>query len=111
MAKTFDFADTNRTVIEEFRANGGTADGRIFVFASKGGSDSHPDRYRNVVTHPDVTVELGTETFPATARVLTGPEQTRSARSSALRPQFAEYQRISKRVIPVVELVRSPEAL
>ena len=44
-------------------------DGRIFVFASKGGSDENPHWYGNLVAHPQITVELGTETFPATARV------------------------------------------
>ena len=41
------------------------SDGRIFVFASKGGSAKNPDWYGNLVAHPNVTVELGTETFPA----------------------------------------------
>lgn len=43
-------------------------DGRIFIFASKGGSDENPHWYGNLVGHPQTTVELGTETFPATAR-------------------------------------------
>lgn len=82
--------------------------GRIFVFASKGGADTHPDWYRNLVATPKVTVELGTETFAATATVLTGPERDEIyARQCAVEPQFADYQRKTKRLIPVVELVRS----
>src|SRR5258708_6447061 len=50
-------------------------DGRIFVFASKGGSDRNPDWYGNLVSHPNVTVQLGAETFPATARTLEGDER------------------------------------
>ena len=50
-------------------------DDRIFVFASKGGSERNPDWYGNLVAHPDVIVELGTETFPATARALEGAER------------------------------------
>src|SRR5487761_1107609 len=42
-------------------------DGRRFVFASKGGMPSHPDWYHNLVANPDVTVEVGTQTYPATA--------------------------------------------
>ena len=81
---------------------------RIFVFASKGGSDDNPHWYNNLVAHPEVTVELGTETFPATARVLTGAERDDIyARQSALQPQFAEHQRNTKRVIPVIELVKN----
>ena len=83
-------------------------DGRIFIFASKGGSDENPHWYGNLVAHPQTTVELGTETFPATARVVTGAERDDVyARQCALEPQFAEHQRNTKRLIPVVELVRS----
>lgn len=82
-------------------------EGRIFVFASKGGSDDNPHWYNNLVAHPEVTVELGTETFPATARVLTGAERDDIyAQQSALQPQFAEHQRNTTRVIPVIELVK-----
>jgi deazaflavin-dependent oxidoreductase (nitroreductase family) len=83
-------------------------DGRVFVFASKGGADTNPDWYRNLVATPDVTVELGAETFPAKARVLTGAERDEIyAKQSDVEPQFADYQRKTTRVIPVVELVRS----
>ena len=83
-------------------------DGRIFVFASKGGSDSNPDWYGNLVANPNVTVELGTQTFPAPARTLVGEERDEIyAKQSAVEPQFGEYQRMTTRIIPVVELVRT----
>ena len=83
-------------------------DGRIFVFASKGGSDSNPDWYGNLVANPNITVELGTEMFPATARTLMGEERDEIyAKQSAVEPQFGEYQRMTTRIIPVVELVRT----
>lgn len=82
--------------------------GRIYIFASKGGADTHPDWYRNLVAHPEITVELGTDTFPATARVLEGAERDAVyARQVAAEPQFGEYQRKTERIIPVVELVRA----
>ena len=52
-------------------------DGHTYVFASKGGADRHPDWYRNLLAHPEVTVELGTETFTATARSLPEDERAR----------------------------------
>ncbi|CAN3127086.1 F420H(2)-dependent quinone reductase [Mycobacterium sp. smrl_JER01] len=80
---------------------------RIYIFASKGGADTHPDWYHNLVAHPEITVELGTETFDATARPLQGAERDEVyARQVAIEPQFGEYQRNTTRVIPVVELVR-----
>lgn len=134
------FDEMNRAVIEEFRANGGTAggifegkplvllhhigaksgteriaplvylpdDGRVYIFASKGGADTHPDWYHNLVANPDVTVEIGTETYAATARVLEGAERDEVyARQVEAEPQFGEYQAKTVRVIPVVELVRA----
>jgi deazaflavin-dependent oxidoreductase (nitroreductase family) len=84
--------------------------GRIFVFASKGGSDANPHWYLNLVANPSVTVELGSETFAATAKVLTGTERDEIyAKQSAIEPQFGEYQRSTKRLIPVIELVRSAD--
>ena len=83
-------------------------DGRIFVFASKGGADEHPAWYHNLVANPEVTVELGTEAFPAVAHVLTGAERDEIyAKQSAVAPQFADYQRKTSRLIPVIELRRT----
>jgi deazaflavin-dependent oxidoreductase (nitroreductase family) len=81
--------------------------GRIYIFASKGGADTNPQWYGNLVANPAVTVELGTEKFAATARVLTGAERDEIyAEQSTREPQFGEYQRSTKRLIPVIELVR-----
>jgi deazaflavin-dependent oxidoreductase (nitroreductase family) len=82
-------------------------DGRTFVFASRGGAPVHPDWYLNLRANPEVTVELGTETFPATAVPVTGPERdTIYAEQGRRYPGFAEYQVKTDRVIPVVELIR-----
>lgn len=81
-------------------------DGRTFVFASKAGAPVNPDWYLNLVTNPQVTVELGTQVFPATAVPVTGPERDEIYAEQARRyPGFAEYQASTDRVIPVVELV------
>jgi deazaflavin-dependent oxidoreductase (nitroreductase family) len=81
---------------------------RIFVFASKGGAPTNPDWFLNLVATPAVTVELGTETFAATAHPLDGSERDRVYAIQAERyPGFAEYQSKTDRVIPVVELIRA----
>jgi deazaflavin-dependent oxidoreductase (nitroreductase family) len=81
-------------------------DGHRYVFASKAGADTNPDWYRNLVAHPDVTVEVGTDTRPATATELTGAERDRIYAEQARRyPGFAEYQEKTSRIIPVVELI------
>ena len=82
-------------------------DGCRYVFASKGGADRHPDWYHNLCAHPDVTVEVGTEPYPATAVPVSGEDRDRIYAEQARRyPGFAEYQAKTSRVIPVVELRR-----
>ena len=81
--------------------------GDLFVFASKAGAPTDPDWFRNLVADPDITVELGTETFPARAVVVEGAERDRIyAAQAADFPNFAEYQEATDRVIPVVRLDR-----
>ena len=84
------------------------ADGdRLLVFATKGGAPTNPDWYHNLIAHPEVTVEVGTETYEATATVLTGEERDRLyAKQAGLYPQFGEYQEKTTREIPVIALER-----
>lgn len=80
---------------------------RIYVFASKAGAPTNPDWYRNLTANPAVTVEYGTETFPARAVVLDDAARDEIYAIQASRyPNFREYQEQTTRKIPVVELVR-----
>ena len=82
-------------------------DGRMLIFASKGGSPKHPDWYHNLVANPTVTVEVGTDTYEATAVVIAGEERDRLfAKQVEAAPAFGEYQEKTTRIIPVVELTR-----
>jgi len=85
------------------------ADGeRLMVFASKAGAPTNPDWYHNLIANPTVFLEVGTESFPATATPLQGAERDEMyARQAALYPGFAEYERQTTRVIPVVALTRT----
>lgn len=82
------------------------ADGdRLAVFASKGGAPTHPDWYHNIVAHPDVTAEVGTETRRFRARVATRDERDRLwSRQKVDQPGFADYETRTDREIPVVIL-------
>ena len=83
-----------------------TDDGHLYVFASRGGADVHPDWFHNLVANPAVTVEHGNETYQATAVEITGAERDRIYALQAARyPQFQGYEEMTERVIPVVELV------
>lgn len=82
-------------------------DGRILIIASKGGAPTNPAWYSNLVVHPEATVELGSETYRALAVSVEGSERDQLyARIGSLIPTFADYQRRTDRVIPVVELRR-----
>lgn len=87
---------------------GSMADGdRLLVFASNAGGPNHPAWYHNIRADPRVTVEAGTETFDAVAIPVEGEERDRLyALRSELIPEFAEYQRQTERVIPVVAVYR-----
>jgi deazaflavin-dependent oxidoreductase (nitroreductase family) len=80
---------------------------RLVVLASKSGAPIHPDWYHNIVAHPDVRVEIGTESFEARVTVAEGAERDELfAKRVAVMPNFAEYQAKTTRTIPVVVLTR-----
>ncbi len=82
----------------------------VIVIASKGGAPEHPNWYHNLVANPAVTVELGTESWPATAQVAAGGERQRLYDAQAAdQPQFVQYAENAAqtgREIPVFRLVR-----
>jgi deazaflavin-dependent oxidoreductase (nitroreductase family) len=81
---------------------------RMIVFASKAGAPTNPDWYHNLTANPTVTVEVGDETFDATAAELTGAERDEIFTEQASRyPGFAEYQEKTSRLIPVIALTRA----
>lgn len=125
----------NRTVVEQFRAAGGSAHGRpllllnttgrrsgqrrttpmmyiprgedLLVVASNAGAPKHPDWFHNLVANPEVVVEVAGETFPARARVPRGAERDEIFAWVVERhPFFADHQAKAGRTIPVVALRR-----
>ena len=127
--------DWNQKIIEEFRIRGGivgnrqllllhtigaktqqprinpvayTKDGdRFVIIAAKGGMRTNPDWYHNLLAYPQVTVEVGTEKFQALATILLEPERTRLYdQMAAVTKGYAEYQRNTTRIIPVILLTR-----
>jgi deazaflavin-dependent oxidoreductase (nitroreductase family) len=88
---------------------GFTRDGdRWVVVGSNSGKANDPAWLANIRANPRVTVEVGTETFPATATITTGAERERlwDAHKAAI-PAFAAYETMVERVIQVVALERS----
>lgn len=82
------------------------------VVASKGGAPTHPTWFGNIKANPEVEVEVptdsGTETFKARARVVDDrAERDRLFEEmTKIWPSFADYQKRTARLIPVVRLER-----
>ncbi len=130
----------NRRVVEEFRAKRGNVEGSVplilltttgaksgqprispliavpfgdtyLAVASKEGAPKNPSWYHNLLAHPDVMVEVGNETFAATARLLRGNERQQAfAKAVAVFPPYGEYQQKTARQIPVFLLERRANA-
>lgn len=80
---------------------------QLLVLASNHGSPKNPDWYHNLLAHPDVTVEVGAETYRATATALVGSEREQAwARIVEQQPSFGELQSKTPRQIPIVALRR-----
>jgi deazaflavin-dependent oxidoreductase (nitroreductase family) len=77
------------------------------VFGSKAGADTNPAWYHNLQAHPDTTIEVGSETIPVRARVAESDERTRIwEEQKRENSNFAEYEKLTTRPIPVVILER-----
>ena len=75
---------------------------KYVIIASKGGSDAHPDWYYNLTANPDVTIEVGTDTFRVHAEIAQEPGRTRLYdKMIEMMPAFADYRQKAARVIPV----------
>jgi len=80
----------------------------VYVIASNVGAPQHPDWYLNLAADPRVTVEIGDDTYDATATPLAGAERERVWTDiKTTYPFFSEHEAKTDRVIPVVELSRA----
>ena len=80
----------------------------VVIIASMGGAPTNPAWYHNMAANPSVTVELGGDTFEASAVVTEGDERLRLFDAQAeVMPFFRDYATATTRVIPVLKLVRN----
>ena len=81
-------------------------DGVVAVAASKAGQPTHPAWFRNLMAHPDTTIQLAAERRAVRARVASDEERSEWwPRFVAMYPGFESFQRSAgARTIPVVLL-------
>ncbi len=85
-------------------------DGEGYVIVgSKGGSDTHPQWYHNLVATPEVEVQVGPDIFKARALLAEGAEHQRLWQLMTTHyPAYRDYQTRTSRVIPLFRLERLP---
>ena len=75
---------------------------KFVIIASKGGAPTNPGWYYNLLAHPEVTIEVGTEKFKVRATDTKDPERDRLYDQQAKEyPTFNDYKAKTSRVIPV----------
>lgn len=80
---------------------------RYVIIASKGGADTHPDWYYNLIAHPDARIEVGTTSFQVHAVEAQEPERSRLyEKMIEMMPAFADYRQKTARLIPVFILTK-----
>ncbi|HEX4216337.1 MAG TPA: nitroreductase family deazaflavin-dependent oxidoreductase [Candidatus Dormibacteraeota bacterium] len=80
----------------------------LIIVASKGGAPTHPVWYLNLVSNPDVELEVGGDRYPARATVTEDDERQRlfDAHAEGM-PGFRDYQTKTTRILPVIRLRRA----
>lgn len=69
------------------------------------GASKRSGWYYNLLAHPVTTVEVGSDRFPAAARLLAGPERAeRWSVFTASIPQLEHLPERAQRQVPIVEL-------
>lgn len=75
------------------------------VVASKGGADTHPDWYHNLVADRQVQIQVGAEVMDATATTASEDSRVRLwTLMAAIWPDYDAYAERTERRIPVVRL-------
>ena len=84
--------------------------GEVVIVGSKGGADTHPEWYRNVIASPDIEFQIGTQAFRATWREPVGAERDKVwAFMVDCHPFYGDYQGWTTRQLPLVMMLRQDE--
>ena len=93
-----------RTAIVTYHEDGD----RWAIAASKSGAPTNPAWYHNLVTTPEATVEIGSQTFKVRARDTSGAERDRLWNEHVAQfPESGEYPKKTDRVIPMLLLEKT----
>jgi deazaflavin-dependent oxidoreductase (nitroreductase family) len=83
----------------------GDIGGEVVIVASKGGADVHPAWYVNLKSGPETAFQIGCQAYAANWREPEGAERGAIwAFMEKIYPPYTQYQRATKRTIPLVML-------
>jgi deazaflavin-dependent oxidoreductase (nitroreductase family) len=83
-------------------------EGKYAAVGSKGGAPENPVWVYNLRANPEVVVQDGPQTWPMTAREISGEERdVWWERAVAAYPAYTDYQKNTDRLIPVFLLERA----
>jgi deazaflavin-dependent oxidoreductase (nitroreductase family) len=81
----------------------GDIGGEVVIVGSKGGADTHPEWYLNIVASKEIEFQVATQAYRATWREPTGAEREKVwAFMVDNFPFYANYQKSTSRQIPLV---------
>jgi deazaflavin-dependent nitroreductase family protein len=81
---------------------------RFVIVASKGGAPTNPDWYYNLLANPRATIEVGSEQLEVTVEPAGSAERERLwAMVIERNPAFQQYEKKTRRIIPLVILTPS----
>lgn len=79
------------------------AGGRLVSAAANGGSDEHPDWYRNIEKDRNVTIEVPGASIPSVAYIASGEERRSLLRQiTESLPGMSDHVSVTAREIPIV---------
>ncbi|HEU4424054.1 MAG TPA: nitroreductase/quinone reductase family protein, partial [Pilimelia sp.] len=86
-------------------------EGGWLVVASLAGSAHNPGWYHNIAAHPDqVWIEVAGQHTRVTAEQLDGERREEAwQRIASSQPRYADYQRKTDRVLPIIRLSPAPD--
>jgi deazaflavin-dependent oxidoreductase (nitroreductase family) len=85
----------------------------LLVCGSQAGAPDAPNWWKNLVAAGTAEAQVGDQTFPVDVRILTdGPERTEAWQVlTAEYPDFATYQALTERTLPIAVLTRRPPSV
>ncbi len=79
--------------------------GNYIIIASNAGFDTHPAWYHNLKAHPDTTIQVKHQGIRVKAETANPAERQRLwAKLMEIAPSYADYEKQTRRVIPIVVL-------